>query len=339
MNLVVNNVNDGIANIIYMLNDKLMESVLECRDSRNGATIAFTEPVIIEYKYPECCACYIPARDANPFFHIMESLWMLAGRRDVGFLHMFNKNMVNYSDDGIVFNAAYGYRLRKHFNHDQLYNVVKLLTADRNSRQAVALLWDPNDLLKDTKDKACNLELVFKITTDNRLNMTVFNRSNDIIYGTFGANAVHMSMIMMYVCSKLECELGKYYQVSNCLHAYTDGVEGNILNRITDELISPNQYEEYEKSSIDVSYFEGIDDDIADFFAMYDRKDCGLTIARLLSIDYGSKFFNNLVVPMLYLYMKYKINGKAAVTDKDYEEIVPADWRKACEVWINNRRK
>ena len=44
----------------------------------------------------------------------------------------------------------------------------------------------------------CNTAIYFKVR-EGKLNMTVSNRSNDVIWGTFGANVVHMSILQEYV--------------------------------------------------------------------------------------------------------------------------------------------
>ncbi len=53
------------------------------RDSRNGAVLQAPCPVTTVYRRPDERVLFWPERDANPFFHFMESLWMLAGRNDV----------------------------------------------------------------------------------------------------------------------------------------------------------------------------------------------------------------------------------------------------------------
>jgi hypothetical protein len=189
--------------------------------SRNGPTLEFPGITSIEYTNPLERQIFCPIRDENPFFNYLEGLWMLAGRRDVEFLKKIVGNMATFSDDGEVFNAAYGYRMRTHFGFDQLKEVVRQLSANHDTRQAVVQLWCPMDLDKVTKDKACNTQIVFKIRK-GKLNMTVFNRSNDLIWGALGANKSHFSMIMEYVAAAVGVEVGSYYQVSNCMHVYTD---------------------------------------------------------------------------------------------------------------------
>lgn len=144
------------------------------KDSRNGAVLMIEEPVTITYEKPLERVLFNQVRDANPFFHVMEALWMLAGRNDVEPLAYYASNMRNYSDDGETLNGAYGYRWRKghggpyqtglttvprgesvdallspRLNVDQLGILVAHLKADPNSRRAVLQMWNvADDLLK-----------------------------------------------------------------------------------------------------------------------------------------------------------------------------------------------
>ena len=124
-------------------------------NSRNGMTLEAPTPVATVYQKPNERVLIDPVRDANPFFHFFESLWILAGRKDVEFLTEFNKQMALYSDDGEEFNAPYGYRMRNGVNidNDQILNVISILNEDKDSRQAVIQIWDEADLYKKTKDK------------------------------------------------------------------------------------------------------------------------------------------------------------------------------------------
>src|SRR5437016_2476859 len=70
------------------------------KPSRVGAVLVMPRPVLTEYKDPTNRVLFSPMRDANPFFHVMETLWMLAGRNDLPWLTRFNKRFEAYSDDG-----------------------------------------------------------------------------------------------------------------------------------------------------------------------------------------------------------------------------------------------
>src|SRR3989304_1089903 len=89
-------------------------------ESRNGSVLVMDEPVTTVYERPRERVIFWNERDANPFFHFYEGLWMLGGRNDVKSLTRFVKRMESYSDDGKTFHGAYGYRWRNHFHFDQL---------------------------------------------------------------------------------------------------------------------------------------------------------------------------------------------------------------------------
>ena len=220
------NVNDAV-----VIGAQLLKEGGREQDSRAGGTLEYPEPVCTVYKRPLERVLFDAVRDANPFFHLMEALWILAGRRDVAWLARFNKRMATYSDDGLVFNAAYGYRWRRQFHlktesgepaSDQIDAIVRLLRADPDSRRAVLQIWDAEaDLGVPSKDLACNTQAMFKVR-GGRLNMTVSNRSNDIVWGCYGANAVQFSMLLEYMASRIGVEPGIYRQISDSYHAYLD---------------------------------------------------------------------------------------------------------------------
>jgi hypothetical protein len=84
-------------------------------------------------------------------------------------------------------------------------------------------MWDAcADLGKQGKDFPCNTAAYFSRGVDGELNMTVTNRSNDMIWGAYGANAVHFSVLQEYMAAAIDCPVGRYWQVSNNLHAYLD---------------------------------------------------------------------------------------------------------------------
>jgi len=166
--------------------------------TRGGEAITAPEPVCTVYEEPCERVLFWPERDANPYFHFFEALWLLAGRRDVAFPAMFAKNMLNYSDDGQTLHGAYGHRWRVHWGHDQLDRVIDLLTAAPDSRRAVVAMWDPTSDQRSTetgKDLPCNTQLYFKSRLGragepNRLEVMVTCRSNDIIWGCLAGDTL-----------------------------------------------------------------------------------------------------------------------------------------------------
>ena len=95
-------------NETYAIGVNALASEHEIQDSRVGEVLVMPTPVTTVYQYPEERVLFNAKRDANPFFHLMEGLWMLAGRNDVEWITFFNSTFDQFSDDGETFNAAYG---------------------------------------------------------------------------------------------------------------------------------------------------------------------------------------------------------------------------------------
>jgi hypothetical protein len=192
------------------------------RGSRNGPVVAASEPVTTVYKRPCERVVFWPERDANPFLHLYESLWILEGRRDVAPLTRYAKQFAHYSDDGEVFHAAYGYRWREQWG-DQLAVIAQRLRDNPEDRRCVLQTWASDlDLGVESRDIPCNVMLTLQRSAAGALDVTVFQRSADIVWGTYGANAVQMSMLQEYMAGWIGCPVGTLTQVSVNWHAYVD---------------------------------------------------------------------------------------------------------------------
>jgi thymidylate synthase len=237
--------------------------------SRNGPVLRIDQPVTVTYEKPWERVLFNSVRDANPFFHLYESLWMLAGRNDVATVAYYAKQMREYSEDGKTLNGAYGYRWRNQlvnvYEHgdptwqpvDQLDVLVAHLKADPTSRRAVLQMWNvENDLLKigQSKDVCCNLSVMFTLReVDERvhtgdgnvvnddgparyLDMTVTNRSNDLCWGMLGANYVHFTILQEYLAARLGVEVGRYHHFTNNLHVYETRPDWKPAELLADDL-------------------------------------------------------------------------------------------------------
>jgi hypothetical protein len=322
MEIVVRNVNALFAEMFWKLKVCGIKS-----DSRNGEVVRFPEPVLTRVRYPVERVLFHQERDANPVFHLMEAIWMIAGRNDVGFLQQFNSRIERYSDDGYTFNSAYGHRWSTHFGLDQVIEVIKLLEKDPDTRQAVIELWDPADLTKKTKDKACNTQVMFEIV-NRHLNMTVINRSNDMWYGYAGANIVHFTFLQEFVASALDISVGEYRTFSNNLHLYLNMYDAK-------EYLKCPPY--------------------ADFFDLYNNQ-CVRPLPIMLNTNYegfiqdckrfcddpfkdndkyAHLFFSKVAHPVAMVIRTRKLD---AGTGQGWaEKIYAQDWRRAVMDWIHRR--
>lgn len=194
--------------------------------SRNGTTREI-HPAIITVNSPHQRLVTSFARPINVAFALAEVLWILTGRNDVKMLSYYNSQIRNYSDDGKTFNAAYGYRLRHSFGHDQIEDVIATLSKDHDSRQATLVLSHPTydkgwiaplNRLLVTKDRACNI-VSHLLIRNGKLDWLQVVRSNDAIWGT-PYNWMQFTHLMEYIAGGIGVEMGRYFHIADSFHIY-----------------------------------------------------------------------------------------------------------------------
>lgn len=237
-----------------------------------GKEVKEIRPAIFAFTDPRNQVTFLRGRKINPFFQRAECLWILAGRADVEWLTYYNKNMKSFSDDGVYFNAPYGERLRYWnkndasnfiFNPiDQLQSVFQTLKADPDSRQAVASIWNPlfDGFHYKGLDRPCNMLLTFKIR-NKKLDVTVYNRSNDHCWGLVGANIAQFTTILLTMAAWLGVEPGTYYHISDSLHIYTDSYGYKEVEKIINAYGGIENFKE-EREELDTTHFTFSDEPV-----------------------------------------------------------------------------
>ena len=323
-------------NVAYAKGLQLLHACGVANQSRAGTVLVAPWPVTTVYERPMERVLFDPIRDANPFFHLMESLWMLAGRNDATWLDQFVKDFSKrFSEDGTQ-HGAYGFRWRSHFwgddlnasPLDQLQIVIDKLTKDPNDRRVVIQMWDPEfDLCADKKDIPCNLSVLPRIV-DSKLDITVTCRSNDAIWGAYGANAVHFSVLQEYLAAMLDVEVGTYYQISNNFHAYTNVFDTKAhTGLLTSPPLDPYRPQiEFTKVTPIVTKPTFFDHDLLQFFSRE------LPPGSI----YYNEFFDGVAVPMFYSYRAWR-TGKLQEAVELIESMPAGDWKTACHYWYARR--
>jgi thymidylate synthase len=299
------------------------------RESRNGPVRMFPEPVATRYEKPTERVIFWPERDANPFFHLYESLWMLAGKRDVASVAHYVKRMETFSDDGKTFHGAYGYRWRRWFKLDQIEVIIHQLAVNSDDRRCVMQMWDTRaDLGKEGKDFPCNISVVFAVNHRRELDMTVFNRSNDMIWGAYGANAVHFSVLQEYIALSLGLLVGAYEQVSTNFHAYHSTLDPlkPLACRIEGNPYGNGSVSPY-------ALWNNLDESKA----MFDL-DLAVYMDKGPITGFQTRFFRRVVNPMHAAHASYKKKDYDAARD-NLLQCSATDWRKAAIEWINRREQ
>lgn len=315
----------------------------EVRDSRNGPVIVMPGPVTTLYLKPKERVLFHPDRDANPFFHFFESLWMLAGKNDVASVARYAKQMEKYSDDGKTLHGAYGHRWRRHFQDlnedgfDQLPIIINALKENPEDRRQVLQMWDAQiDLGRTGKDIPCNTQAYFSRNGEGALDMTVCNRSNDVIWGAYGANAVHFSMLQEYIASAIGCEVGCYWQLSNNFHAYVD-----VYNKI--EHLSDRAADGYST----VAHCPYMAEDVSPFPIMTVNReiwdqDLEMFLDEGVVMGLRDPFFRKVAQPILMAHKAYTEDSghdRYLVPLEILAQCRASDWKLACEEWIQRRYK
>jgi|TARA_R110001592_G_scaffold105948_1_gene297790 hypothetical protein len=290
--------------------------------SRYGDVLVMPDPVTTTYTNPTERVLFNAKRDANPFFHFLEGLWMISGRNDVEWITKYNSSFKKFSDDGVTFHGAYGWRWRKHFKVDQLTEIIQILIKNPADRRAYISMWDPDvDLNKEGLDFPCNTGIAFRINND-ALHMTVFNRSNDAIWGAYGANAVHMSMMQEYIATTIGVAVGKYHQVANNFHAYTE-----VLDKTG--VPDPHPMDPYDTG--EVIPYPMIQNnstwhiDLMNFMADPLQKEF-----------YNNEFFYEVAQPIAEAATLFK-QGELVKALNSCQYISAPDWNKSCTEWVKRR--
>lgn len=175
--------------------------------------------VTFDMRFP---VCYHQDRRLNYTFSAAEALFIANGDNRVENLGPYNKNIAQFSDDGLIFNGSYG----PPFN-SQLGYVVNVLRNDPFSRQAVLTIWKPNPV--KSRDIRCTIALQFLIR-NGRMHTKVTMRSSDvwlgIPYDFFNFTVMTLRVLTLYNrMSNNEVELGTMNWSAGSSHAYVHDTE------------------------------------------------------------------------------------------------------------------
>lgn len=327
------------------------------QDTRAGTAWALDTPLAVTYTQPQNRVLMNPERDANPFFHLFEALWLLAGRNDAKWLDQFVHDFSSrFAEEGGRLHGSYGYRWRNHFDvdgggnanmPDQLDTVVRLLKENPQDRRVVIQMWDaPSDLGQSFNDVPCNLMALPRLRVgavkdewgfamDDRhllLDLTVYNRSNDLYWGMFGANAVQFSMLQEYLAGRIGVGVGKYVQISNNAHLYGVHVEKAIASALPKfQIKEPDRVVPIGKN------WDVWDRDLGRFMEWTEYGWNPYDSAKVIE----NPWFNETAIPLYHAHQLWKSGQREQACAALYEghviETMAPDWREAALKWMGRR--
>jgi thymidylate synthase len=156
---------------------------------------------------------------------IGEFCWHLRGDRSLDALTYYAPSWKKFSDNGnTIEGSCYGYKAFDRSNPASQWAYCRdLLLNDPDSRRAVMIFDDINEINPFTRDKSCLTSIQF-LQRDCKLNLIVNMRSNDIYLG-LPYDIYLFTMIHELMALDLNCELGIYYHFVGSLHIYDKDIE------------------------------------------------------------------------------------------------------------------
>jgi len=161
----------------------------------------------------------IVPRNWNPEYAEAEWQWYLTGDPRISTLgEIYGKIppiWKRMADENGQVNSNYGYQWER---ARQLENVVDMLIKNPSTRQACISIYDGKEISDYASDTPCTYAVQFTIL-DNRLNMCVTMRSNDLWFG-FCNDQYCFSKLQQLVSERLKLKTGTYYHFVHNLHLY-----------------------------------------------------------------------------------------------------------------------
>lgn len=180
-----------------------------------GTRAVFNECFTLEN--PQEKVINVPERKFNKDYADYEWEWYLKGDRNANEIAeraKIWKQMMVPDTNGEV-NSNYGY----FWNYnDQLDRVIKDLKTNKNTRRAIVVHYDINELDRYKFDTPCNDVLNFYVK-DDKLNLTVFARSIDLVYG-FCNDQYTFAKLMELISKETGYPMGQMHWMITNLHIY-----------------------------------------------------------------------------------------------------------------------
>lgn len=213
-----------------------------------------------------------------------------------------------------------------------------------------------------SKDVCCNLSVMFSLREGDSppsgsplretyadeqgvvkcryLDMTVTNRSNDLVWGLLGANYVTFTVLQEYLAARLGAEVGRYHHFSNNLHCYDDpGNKGVAPWRPAEWLkeceINTNRLcrgEVYLPTVPLVKDSEAFELEVKEFVERAHRFNL---FEDEMDVVWSEPFLEGVADPMVRAYRAHKNKGATAL--QHCNQIKATDWRVACRSWLERR--
>jgi thymidylate synthase len=192
----------------------LFVDIMQTNEDFAGTKALFNE--VFTLANPSDKVINTPERKFNTDYAEYEWNWYLKGDRDASEISerakIWKKMMVEGTTE---VNSNYGYFWNKNY---QLSRVIQELKTNKETRRAIVVHYDINELDRYKHDTPCNDVLNFYIK-DDKLHLSVFARSIDLVYG-FCNDQYTFAKLMEMVAYQLEIPVGEMHWMVTNLHIY-----------------------------------------------------------------------------------------------------------------------
>lgn len=254
-------------------------------------------------------------------------------------------------DAGVVvhnsrWRAGYGPRLRWRTSHDgtnaridPLALTVQELRERPESRRAVIDLFDEDDYRHyAARDWPCNIVINFLIR-QGKLDLIVYCRSNDLLYGASGINWFEFTVLQELVAELAGLPLGEYYHVSNSLHYYAE-FEGRFEKMRAAVRVDPYDTEEplpsFHPSPTDVPF---IDYSLGEFFTI----ECILRKGNAAELDRCSSWLGRqswgCLYDLLMVVLSYIVARQGLICDAPNDRVVDPHMRRGLQETLDREQR
>lgn len=162
-----------------------------------------------------------PVRPFPIFTAVARLVWMVAGSDRLADIAFYEPRVKGFTDDGLrVPGSNYGARLfQPRPGIDQVAGVIERLRAEAGTtRRAAAVIWQPEDAVRDSADIPCAMGLTFQ-ARDGVLLTTNVMRSNNAVT-LLPLNLFELGMLAELIAVESGCELGPQLHFASSMHVF-----------------------------------------------------------------------------------------------------------------------
>ncbi|HVT19057.1 MAG TPA: thymidylate synthase [Thermoanaerobaculia bacterium] len=159
-------------------------------------------------------------RELNITTAIARFVWMVAGSDRLEDIAFYEPMVRRYTDNNIsVPGSSYGMRLfQPRPGVNQIEGVTQRLSADKTSRRAAAVIWSPDDAVRESRDIPCAFGVFFHVRA-NKLISTLVMRSNNAVT-LLPFNVFEFSLLGEMIARSVGADLGPFVYTAVSMHVF-----------------------------------------------------------------------------------------------------------------------